>query len=436
MRILQSTEPGFQQKLERFISTSGTDPEVESSVRTILEAVRTRGDRAVVEFTERFDGVTLKPAQLRVTAEELAAGRSALGRAERAAVRDAIACVKSFHREGMPKTWMGWNPHGAKVGERWYPVQRVGIYIPAGIVPLVSTVVMTVTLAKLAGVPEVAVCTPPDKTGKVASEILAVLSLSGVDEVYRIGGAQAIGAMAYGTRRIPAVLKILGPGNAYVTEAQRQVFGTVGIDLLPGPSEALAIADDTARADYLAADLLAQAEHGTGKERVYYIFLKDEQRQAVVAEIERQLPTLSNRSAIETVLKKNTLFIQAEDLDDAACVANMIAPEHLELHVAKKQLQRLIKKITTAGAILCGHDSPTVLGDFAAGPSHTLPTNRTGRFFSGLKITDFMRRSSIVEYDQRSLARARSVVAAFAKMEGLDAHGRSLEIRMEKGREQ
>jgi len=240
-----------------------------------------------------------------------------------------------------------------------------------------------------------------------------------------------VAAMAFGTRTVPAVHKIMGPGNAFVAEAQRQVFGTVGIDLLPGPSEALAIADETARADYLAADLLAQAEHGSGRERVYLVHVDDQLAEAVSREIEAMIPGLKHREAVRRIWKERTCFIRVPDMQAAAEVANFVAPEHLELHVRRETCQALIRSIHTAGAILCGHETPTVLGDFTAGPSHTLPTSRTGRFFSGLKITDFMRRSSIVEYGPQSLRQARAVVRVFSELEDLDAHGNSLEIRFD-----
>lgn len=431
MRLLSFSDPRFFAQLQRFIAEKNTSSEVTSAVAGILAAVRAEGDRAVLRFTRQFDGLKLTADELRIPPEAMAAAAKALSPRHRKAFREAIECVRDFHRHGLPQSWEAKNPHGARVGERWYPVRRVGVYVPAGSVPLVSTVVMTTTLAKLAGVAEIAVFTPPGKDGEVSPQMLAAMHLCGVDEVYRVGGAQAVGAMAYGTATIPAVDKIVGPGNAYVTEAQRQVFGQVGIELLPGPSEALAIADETARADWLAADLLAQAEHGSGREKVYYVFSDPAQAKAVQAAIRTQLKTLKHAEAIRKVLKASTLFIQVADLDEAIAVANFVAPEHLELHVAKRHFRRLEKEITTAGAMLFGHDTPTVLGDFTAGPSHTLPTGRTGRFFSGLKITDFFRRTSLVEYDRAALAQARDVVAVFAELEDLDAHGRSLEIRFD-----
>jgi histidinol dehydrogenase len=430
MKRLAFNDPGFFRKLGRFADravhrTGG----VGETVSAILEDVRRRGDAAVLDYTERFDGFRCRAADLRIHPDRLKAAESALKPRQRQLIREAIRCVRAFHTRGLPADWTARNPHGAMVGERWYPIGRVGIYIPAGNVPLVSTAVMTTTLARLAGVPSIAVFTPAGADGAISPQMLAGLSLCGVSEVYRVGGAQAIAAMAFGTRTIEPVHKVMGPGNAYVAEAQRQVFGEVGIDLLPGPSEAMAIADAGARPDYLAADLLAQAEHGSGRERVYYVYLDPGQAQAVEAEAKRMIPELRHAAAIRRIWRDHTCFIQVTDIAQAVEVANFIAPEHLELHVAKALHGRLIREIRTAGAILCGHDTPTVLGDFTAGPSHTLPTARTGRFFSGLKITDFMRRSSVVRYDRQALAKAREVVQVFADLEALDAHGHSMEIR-------
>ncbi len=429
MKELRFEDPRFYAKLERFASDSATEASLRETVSTILADVRRRGDRAVLEYTRRFDGFKSTASGLRVDPADLKAAEKSLAPAQRKAIREAIRCVREFHRKGLPQDWKGPNPQGATVGERWYPIQRVGIYIPAGNVPLVSTAVMTTTLARLAGVPSMAVFTPANREGRISPQMLAGLSLCGVEEVYRVGGAQAIAAMAFGTRTIPAVNKVMGPGNAYVAEAQRQVFGTVGIDLLPGPSEALAIADASARPDYVAADLLAQAEHGSGRERVYLVHTGDSLAKSVQSEVERMLPKLKHREAVRRIWQKRTSFIRVPDLKAAAEVANFVAPEHLELHVGQAEIKGLLKSIHTAGAILCGHDTPTVLGDFTAGPSHTLPTSRTGRFFSGLKITDFMRRSSVVQYDRKSLARAREVIRVFSELEDLDAHGNSMEIR-------
>ena len=429
MQVLPFSDPDFAAKVRQFLAGAAATPEIQETVAAILADVTKRGDDAVIDYTARFDGHRFVPGELRVPHEVLAAAVHTLTNTQRAAIEEAIDCVRAFHRKGLPASWTDLNPHGATVGERWYSIQRVGIYIPAGQTPLVSTAVMTITLAQLAGVPEIAVFTPPGKDGQLSPAMAAGLHLCGATEVYRIGGAQAIAAAAYGTATIPAVAKIMGPGNAYVAEAQRQVFGTVGIDLLPGPSEACAIADASANPAWIAADLLAQAEHGTGREKVTYIYLDPAQANAVEREIERQLPSLTHAKAIRQVLETHTLFVPVTELDEAIAAANLLAPEHLELHVDDANLPPLLEGITTAGAILCGHETPTVLGDFTAGPSHTLPTGGTGRFFSGLKITDFMRRSSLVRYDAASLAKARATVAAFAALEDLDAHGQSMEIR-------
>lgn len=431
MKTYKYTSRQFKQRLLSFMEVRNQDPKVVQIVSDILQSVRERGDAAVTELTKRLDGFQSSAVDLQIAPEALSIGARSLSKTDKASIRDAIACVRAFHKEGLPRNWTGRNPHGATVGERWYPIQRVGIYIPAGNVPLVSTVVMTVTLAQLAGVPEIAVFTPAGKSGEISPQMLGGLHLCGVREVYRIGGAQAIACMAYGTESIAPVCKIMGPGNAYVAEAQRQVFGSVGIDLIPGPSEAMAIADASAHPEWLAADLLAQAEHGSGKEKIFLVSSDAEQIQAVKAAMKQQLAQLKHAEAIRRVLAEGTMLIEVPSVEAAIEVANLVAPEHLELHVDRSLQTRMIREIHTAGAILCGHETPTVLGDFTAGPSHTLPTNRTGRFFSGLKITDFMRRSSIVRYNRSALKKARPVIETFSRLEDLDAHGRSMEIRFD-----
>jgi len=430
MEILPFRDPAFAQKVQAFLAGAAATPEIRATVAQVLADVAAEGDAALLRYTAQFDGHTFTAQDLRVPASELAAAAAELPAAQTAAIQEALTSVEAFHRQSLPRDWQSENLHGATVGEKWYPLQRVGIYIPAGQTPLVSTAVMTITLARIAGVPEIAVFTPPGPTGALTPQMAAGLHLCGATEVYRVGGAQAIAAAAFGTATIPPVRKIMGPGNAFVAEAQRQVFGTVGIDLLPGPSEACLIADASADPAWIAADLLAQAEHSTGREKVTFIYLDPAQAEAVQAKIEAQLPTLSHADAIRRVLDTHTLFIPVSSLEEAIAAANLLAPEHLELHVAEDALDALITGITTAGAILCGHETPTVLGDFVAGPSHTLPTGGTGRFFSGLKITDFMRRSSLVRYDRAGLHQAAPTVAAFAAMEGLDAHGQSLQVRL------
>lgn len=431
MQILEfSHTPKFQSALRTFCDQATVTGDVSDVVAGVLSDVRKRGDSAVLAYTEKFDGAELKPAAMPVTATELKDSVKTLSAADRRAIRQSIALVKDFHKKTLPKAWKTKNAQGGIVGERFYPIQRVGLYIPGGNVPLVSTVIMTAVLAKLVKCPRIAVCTPPNADGEIAPAMLAALHMIGIDEVYKVGGAQAVGAMAYGTETIPAVDKIFGPGNAFVMEAKRQVLGTVGIDLLPGPSEVMIIADAGANAQHVAADLLAQAEHGSGKEILYLATTSKVLLRQIEKAVARQMPSLSHSEKCAQVLETRCLAVTCKNLDQAAQVANYIAPEHLELQVADKAIEPLSRAITTAGAILQGYMTPTVVGDFTAGPSHTLPTGRAGRFFSGLQATDFMRRSSTVRYNAKSLAAAAPVVETFARLEKLDAHGHSLTLRL------
>jgi histidinol dehydrogenase len=287
---------------------------------------------------------------------------------------------------------------------------------------------MTVTLAKAAGCPEIVVCTPPNKEGRINSALLYALNIAGATEIFKAGGAQAIAAMALGTGTVRRVQKIFGPGNAYVVAAKRMLVGHVAIDLLPGPSEVLVLADDTADAAFAAADLLAQAEHGSGHERVWLVTTSGKVLKAVEKEIARQLPKLSRREFIEKALANNGWLIQVKSSDEAIALANRLAPEHIEIMCKKPHV--VAERILTAGAIFLGPQSPTVLGDYVAGPSHTLPTGGAGASFAGLTVDQFQRRTSIVEYDKRALKKSLPYVGKFAAMEGLDAHGRSASIRL------
>lgn len=429
MLLLNGPFENLQAKLEEHFGKSGDPAQVKDTVTRILKDIHNRGDAAVAHYTKEFDGAEVSPSDLRVDPKELVAAADQLTGEQRSAIEESITNVTEFHKKTIPQSWLDTNPHGAIVGERFYPIKRVGCYVPGGQVPLVSTVIMTCVLGKLAGVKEMAATTPPGPDGSIAPELLATFHLCGVDEVYRVGGVQAIGALAYGTDSLPAVDKIFGPGNAYVMEAKRQVFGRAGVDLLPGPSEVMIIADELSDPRFIAADLLAQAEHGSGKERIYLAIRNEGQLSGIQSEIASQTAKLTHGEAIRKILERNFVVLVCSDWKDAVDSANIIAPEHLELHVEVDQLDSLTEQITTAGAILQGAMSPTVLGDFTAGPSHTLPTGFSGRSFSGLRLTDFLRRSSVVRYDAASLEKARSTVGQFSKMEQLDAHGNSLEIR-------
>ena len=416
-------------KLDQFSSTTLADDEIIDTVNSILDEVKKNGDEALLEKTKLYDGANLEANQLPVTGSELDNGLKSLSSEELGALEDAKVNILNFHESSLPKDWQGINSHGALYGERHYPIQRVGLYVPGGNVPLVSTVLMTATLAKVAKVPEIVVVTPPSSDGKISNKLLGALRFAGISEIYRVGGAQAIAALAHGTDTIRQVDKIFGPGNAFVNEAKRQVFGKVGIDLLPGPSEVMVIADESAKPRFVAAALLAQAEHGSGKEKVYLVYTEKSLLSEIRSELEDQVIGLKNKEAVVHVLNHGFLAIHAPKIEDAVKVANFLAPEHLELQVADKQLDYCEKNIHTAGALLLGHYSATALGDFVAGPSHVLPTGRSSRFSSGLRVVDFLRRSSIIKYDQEAVIKAKQQIECFALMESLDGHGSSVEIR-------
>tara|TARA_B100001123_G_scaffold412178_1_gene509162 strand:- start:12155 stop:13450 length:1296 start_codon:yes stop_codon:yes gene_type:complete len=420
---------GFYKRLASFAEDAKGSAKVEKIVSDIISSVRNDGDKALFQLTEKLDGAKLNSGTVRLTDFDLRAGEWSFSRRDRQAIREAIRCVKAYNKKSVPKNWTARNPHGAKVGERFYPIRRVGVYVPGGGVPLVSTIIMTTTLARIAKVPEICVCTPPNPGGSITPAMAGVLSLCGIKEAYKIGGAQAVAAMAFGTKSVEPVDKIFGPGNAFVNEAKRQVYGAVGIDLLPGPSEMLVIADSYADPNFVAADLLAQAEHGSGNEKIYLVATSEKLIARVEAAVKTQLPDLSHRVAISKVLKTNFAVIRVPNLQAAVKVANFVAPEHMGLQINPHKLAEVTQSIATAGAILQGNYSATALGDFTAGPSHELPTGRVGRFSSGLTVSDFLRRSSVVRYDKGHVEKAASVIEVFARLEKLDAHGRSVSIR-------
>lgn len=420
------------EKLRAFSAPAALSGNIAQTVAEIIADVRDRGDEGILYYTAKFDHAKLLQKQLRVSQEAIDAAYDSLEPEKLEAMKASAASISDFHKRTLPKNWKKRNPHGALVGELFFPIHRVGLYIPGGQVPLSSTVLMTALPAKLAGVPELVLCTPPRRDGTIAPEILAAAKLCGITEIYCVGGVQAIAAMAYGTHSIPAVDKIAGPGNAFVVEAKRQLFGTVGIDLLPGPSEVMVIADSKANPEWVAADIITQAEHGSGKEKVYLLSLDKRTERAVDIAIESLLTRYEKGPRLREIMEAGFCKILADNIDDAVAVANFIAPEHLEIQTSGSRQKELASRITTAGAMLVGHYSPAALGDFAAGPSHTLPTSRTGRFFSGLQVPDFMRRTSYVRYDEASLKKAEPVVSAFSKMEQLQVHGHSVAIRFEK----
>jgi len=429
VRVLQSASKTFESELAVYCRGSTVPKEIHDSVAAILADVRHRGDEAVGYYAAKFDGAKLRARDFRIKASDIAAAAKKLPAADMKALKAAHDSIVAFHEKSLPKDWQAKNPHGATVGELYHPIRRVGLYVPGGEVPLVSTVLMTATLAKLAGCPQIAVFTPSNPSGKVSDGTLAALHLVGIDEVYCIGGVQAIAAAAYGTLSILPVDKIFGPGNAYVCEAKRQVFGTVGVDSLPGPSEIMVVCDESADLSFAASDLIAQAEHGSGREKIYLVATSAELLEDIRAEVQNQIKFVTRAEKIHRVLAAGWIGIVAKNAEEIAHTANFVAPEHLELLVKESLQKTLLKSVTTAGAIMLGNYTPTAVGDFTAGPSHVLPTGGAGRFFSGLRIADFMRRTSLIKYDKASIKKAAPVVAAFAAMERLDAHGRSVKIR-------
>jgi histidinol dehydrogenase len=428
MIVLKPGDPNYREALAALDRSAEPDPGVSETVAKIIAEIRSRGDAALIEFTEKFGGPELAPKQLRVSAAEFKAAEKRVDEKTRNAVALSHENVRDFAGKSLRKSWNGKNRQGGKVGERFDPFERVGIYVPGGTAPLVSTAVMTCTLAAAAGVPEIVVTTPADKRGVVNAALLHALRVAGATEVYKVGGAQAVAAMAYGTESVRHVLKIFGPGNAYVVEAKRQCFGRVSIDLLPGPSEVLVIADGTANAEWVAADLLAQAEHGHGSA---VIFVTDSARKLkeVAAAFEVQLALLSRQEHLREVAEKTTHLILVKSLKEAVKLANGFAPEHLAI-VAKED-EKLAAQIRTAGAIFLGGYSPVVAGDFVAGPSHELPTGGAGKSFPGLTVDQFQRRTSVVRLDRKSLAALLPAIQTFSEIEGLDAHGRSAAIRFD-----
>jgi histidinol dehydrogenase len=430
MKIIRHRDRDFSEQFQELTRASSLfDPAIEERTRSIIEAVRARGDDALLEFTERFDKARLFAEQLAVTKAELVSASLTADAPLRKAIEFAQKNIREHARRSLRRNWTARNGQGARVGEKFDPFQRVGVYVPGGTAPLVSTALMTVVLAKAAGCPEIIACTPAGAGGALNPALLFALNTAGATQVFRVGGAQAIAAMAFGTPSVPRVQKIFGPGNAYVVAAKRLLCGYVAIDLLPGPSELLVLADETADPRFVAADMLAQAEHGSGHERVWLVTPSARLLRDVEKEIGRQLPKLLRRRYIEPALDANGWLIQVKNLEQGIAVANALAPEHCE--VMTRNAARLSQGIRTAGAVFIGPFSPTVLGDYVAGPSHVLPTGGAGASFSGLTADQFQRRTSVVEYTCAALSKSRTAVEKFAEIEGLDAHGRSAAIRLE-----
>jgi len=429
MRILRYTQKNFSSAIKKFDRRSAPPAGVESIVKDILEDVEKRGDKALIELSNRFDKAGFKTAKdLRVSDAELAAADDAVDAKTKRAIAASRKNVIAFAKRSLRKDWSGKNAQGGEVGERYLPFERVGIYVPGGSAPLVSTSNMTVCLAAAAGCPEIVVMTPPGPDGTVNPALLYALKEAGATEVYKVGGAQGMAAMSLGTKTIKPVLKVYGPGNSFVVEAKRQLFGVVAVDLLPGPSEVVVLADKSGKAKFIAADMLAQAEHG-GDSIMGFITDSEELLEEVTAEVDRQIKLLSRQAQLKKALRDGAWAILVESLDQGVQLVNDFAPEHLSLITRREKT--ILPKITTSGAIFLGNYSPVAVGDFLAGPSHELPTGGAGKSFPGLTVDMFQRRTSIVKLDRDSIKKSAPIVEEFARVEGLDAHGRSASIRVE-----
>ncbi|MBR1870856.1 MAG: histidinol dehydrogenase [Kiritimatiellae bacterium] len=416
--------------IDTFLRRSAFPQEAEDAAAALLADIRKRGNAAVIDAVAKFEGAHLEPATLRVTDEELESAEKSVPEKLKAAVKDAYERVKKFSEASLRKPWKMSTPHGGEMGEFFSPMDRVGVYIPGGTAPLASTSVMTVTLAAAAGVKEIVACTPAGKTGEVNPVLLYALKLAGATEVYRVGGIQAIGLMAFGTETVGKVQKIAGPGNAFVTAAKRQVYGYVAIDQVAGPSEIAVLADGTVNKEWVAADLLSQAEHGSGWEKSLLVTDSEKFAQEVRDELLRQTESLSRKALIERVFERGGVLIAvtptiAEGLE----LVNRFAPEHFEIMCA--DATSLMKGVRSAGAVFAGAWTPESAGDFVAGPSHVLPTGGAANMFNGLTPDDFRRRHSYVNFTEADLRETAPTIAAFAEVEGLDAHGRAASIRFE-----
>ena len=389
--------------------------------------MRERGDAALIELTTRFDRVALTPARLAVASAEYDEAESRVGEPTLAALRYAAARIEAFHRAAMPKAWSMTDACGSRLGQEVRPLERVGIYVPGGRAAYPSTVLMTAVPARVAGVREIVLVSPPAADGTLNPAVLAAARIAGVTEAYRVGGAQAVAALAYGTESIRRVDKIVGPGNIYVALAKSRVFGDVGIDMLAGPSEVVVIADGEADAAYVAADLLAQAEHDP-MARSVLLSPSSTLLDAVEQETARQLAALPRREIAASALRDNGALVLTSSLAEAVDVANRLAPEHLELSVAEPDA--LLARVRCAGAVFLGRHTPEVVGDYVAGPNHVLPTGGTARFASALSTEDFVRRLSVIQYSPRGLAEAWPHLAELARVEGLQAHSEAARVRI------
>jgi histidinol dehydrogenase len=428
MKVLSHKDADFAAMATMMKRRAVPTDALRDTVASIIAEVAAKGDEALLAFTQKFDGVILTKKQLFVSDKEFAEAETAVAPSTREAVAATLRNIHEFAKRSLRKDWSHKNAQGAVIGEHFTPFDRVGVYVPGGKAPLVSTALMTAGFAQAAGVPQILAATPVGPDGKVNAALLYALKAAGATEVLKIGGAQAIAALALGTASVSPVDRIFGPGNRFVVEAKRQLVGAVSIDLLPGPSEILILADRSGNAECIAADILAQAEHG-GDSAVGFLTDSKALLNNVVKAVERQSALLSRSKIIDEVLQKGTFLLHVKSLEQGMQLVNDFAPEHLSLIVEDEA--QWLAKVRTAGAIYLGNASPVAVGDFLAGPSHTLPTGGAGRSFSGLRADQFQRRTSIVKMNLAAVKKSLPYTDEFARIEGLDAHGRSVSIRLD-----
>ncbi len=426
MKVIASTDRAFKGMVKRVaVRSVPHGGAVENAVKTILKAVERGGDSAVVRYTKKFDRVTLKPAQFRISPEQVKEAYYQIRKEEGDALRYAAQRIMAFHERQRTKTWM-YQDNGATLGQVVTPLDAVGLYVPGGKAAYPSSVLMTAIPAKVAGVKRVVMCTPMGKGG-ISPYLLVAADIAGVDEVYRIGGVQAVGAMAYGTKTIQPVDKIVGPGNVYVATAKRLIYGKVDIDMIAGPSELLVIADEAANPAHVAADLLCEAEHDE-EARVCLVTTSDRLAKEVVRQVGDQLKKLTRGKILAKSIARHAVAFVVGTMEEAIDLANEIAPEHLELAVDRPF--DYLEKVRHAGALFLGRYSPPAVADYVAGPNHVLPTGGTARFFSPLSFDDYVKKSNIIAYSKEELVKVKDHIARIAQMEGLDAHAKSLESRL------
>ncbi len=425
MKVIGSKEKAFKTALKRVaLRAKAQSAAVENAARTILKAVERGGDNAVLRYAKKFDRVTLKPNQLRISPEQVKEAYYQIRKEEGDALRFAAQRIMAHHERQRVKTWM-YQDNGATLGQVIMPLDSVGLYVPGGKAAYPSTVLMCAIPAKVAGVKRVVMCTPASKAG-ISPYLLVAADIAGVDEIYRIGGVQAIGAMGYGTKTITPVDKIVGPGNAYVAAAKRLLYGTVALDMVAGPSELLVVADEAAHPAHVAADLLAEAEHDEDAQ-VWLVTTSEKLAKDVSRHLDEQLKKLSRGKILAKSLARHTAAFVVADMNEAIEVANEIAAEHLTLSVDRPF--DYLEKVRHAGALFLGRYTPPAVADYVAGPNHVLPTGGAARFSSPLGFEDYVKKSNLIAYTKEELAKVRDHVSRIAAMEGLDAHAKSLESR-------